>query len=75
MKKLAMLAAFALVSVASSAHAEDKTIKLHDYIVYGRAARPMVVTEVTRLPVASTLSVLQKPLDNRVEQAVRSAPF
>ena len=70
-----MLAAFALVTVASSAHAEDKTIKLNTYVVYGRAARPMVVTEVTRLPVASTLSVLQKPLSNHVEQAVHAAPF
>ncbi len=70
-----MLAAFALVTIASSAHAEDKTIKLKTYIVYGRAARPMVVTEVARLPVASTLSVLQKPLSNHVEQAVHAAPF
>lgn len=70
-----MLAALALVSVASSAHAEDKTIKLDTYVIYGHASRPMVVAEVARLPVASTLGVLQKPVSNHVEQAVHAAPF
>ena len=75
MKKLAPLFAFAIVALASSARADDKTIKLNDYIVYGRAARPMVVTEVTKLPMTSTVSELKQPLVQRVEQAVHSNPF
>ena len=75
MKKLAPLVALAIVALASSARADAKTIKLGDYVVYGRAARPMVVTEVTKLPVTSTLSELKQPLVQRVEQAVHSNPF
>ena len=75
MKKLAPLFAFAIVALASTAHAEDKTIKLDDYIVYGRAARPMAVTEVTKLPVQTTVTELKQPFVQRVEQAVHSNPF
>ena len=75
MRKLALLAAFALVSIASSARADDKTITLQDYIVYGRAARPMAVTEVTKLPMQTTVSDLKQPFVQRVEQAVQSKPF
>lgn len=75
MKKLAPLFAFALVALASTAHAEDKTIKLRDYTIYGRAARPMAVTEVTKLPVQTTVTELKQPLLQRVEQAVHSNPF
>jgi hypothetical protein len=75
MKKLAPLFAFALVALASSARADDKTITLRDYIVYGRAARPMAVTEVTKLPMQTTVSELKQPFVQRVEQAVQSNPF
>jgi hypothetical protein len=75
MKKLASLFAFAVVALASTAHAEDKTIKLNDYIIYGRAARPMAVTEVTKLPVQTTMTELKQPLLQRVEQAVHASPF
>jgi hypothetical protein len=75
MRKLAFFAAFALVSIASSARADDKVIVLKDYIVYGRAPRPMAVAEVTKLPVQTTVSELKQPLVQRVEQAVHSNPF
>jgi hypothetical protein len=75
MKKLAPLFALAFFALAGSARADDKTVVLHDYIVYGRAARPMAVTEVTKLPVQTTVSVLKQPLVQRVEQAVHSNPF
>jgi hypothetical protein len=75
MKKLASLFAFAVVVLASTAHAEDKTIKLDEYIIKGRAARPMAVTEVTKLPVQTTMTELKQPLLQRVEQAVHSNPF
>ena len=75
MKKLASLFAFALVVLASTAHAEDKTIKLGEYKIYGRATRPMAVTEVTKLPVQMTVSELKQPFVQRVEQAVHSNPF
>ena len=75
MKKLAPLFAFALVALASTAHAEDKTIKLRDYTIYGRPGRPMAVTEVTKVPVQTTLTELKQPLLQRVEQAVHSTPF
>ena len=79
MKKLAPLFAFALVALASSARADDKTITLRDYIVYGRVARPMAVTEVTKLANhvsgQTTVSELKQPFVQRVEQAVQSNPF
>ncbi len=79
MKSLVVLAALALVTVASSARADDSsnTLVLKNYVVYGRAARPMAVTEVTKLPMQShaTASELRQPLIQRVEQAVQSKPF
>ena len=75
MKKLAPLFAFALVALASTAHAEDKTIKLGEYKIYGRAARPMTITEVTKLPAQTTVTELKQPFVQRVEQAVHSNPF
>jgi hypothetical protein len=77
MKSLVVLAALALVTLASSARAEDtsKTIVLKDYVVYGRAARPMAVTEVTKLPMQTTVSDLRQPFVQRVELAVQSKPF
>jgi hypothetical protein len=75
MKKLAPLFAFAVFALAGSARAEDKTIKLPDYVIYGRAPRPMAVTEVTKLPVQTTMTELKQPFVQRVEQAVRSNPF
>ncbi len=75
MRKLALLAAFAFVSIASSAYADDKTIVLKDYVVYGRVARPMAVTEVTKLPMQSTVTDLKQPFVQRVELAVQSKPF
>ena len=75
MKKLAPLFAFAVVALASTAHADDKTTKLPEFIVWGRAARPMAVTEVTKLPVQTTVSELKQPFVQRVEQAVQSNPF
>lgn len=75
MKKLAPLFAFAVVALASTAHAEDKVIKLGEYKIYGRVARPMAVTEVTKLPVQTTVTELKQPLVQRVEQAVQSNPF
>jgi tagatose-1,6-bisphosphate aldolase non-catalytic subunit AgaZ/GatZ len=75
MKSFAILAAFAFVSLASSARADDKTIVLKDHIVYGRAARPMAVTELTKLPMQSTVTDLKQPFVQRVEQAVQAKPF
>jgi hypothetical protein len=76
MKKLAPLFAFVVIGcLASTAHAEDKTITTREFIVYGRAARPMAVTEVTKLPVQTTVSELKQPFVQRVEQAVQSNPF
>jgi hypothetical protein len=75
MKKLAPLFAFVVVALASTAHAEDKTVKMPEFIVWGRAARPMAVTEVTKLPVQTTMTELKQPLVQRVEQAVHSNPF
>ena len=75
MKKLAPLLAFAVFALAGSAHAEDKTIKLDEYIIKGRVARPMAVTEVTKLPVQTTVTELKQPLVQRVEQAVHQSPF
>jgi len=75
MKKLALLAACAFVMLASSARADDKTIVLKTYVIHGRADRPLVVTEISRAPVASTLSALNKPLTDHVERAVSSSPF
>ena len=75
MKKLAPLFAFAVVALASTARAEDKTITLKDYVVYGRAARPMVVTETNKVRVTTTVTELKQPFVQRVEQAVHSNPF
>ena len=75
MKKLAPLFAFAVVALASTAHADDKTITIREQKIYGRAARPMAVTEVTKLPVQTTVSELKQPFVQRVEQAVQSNPF
>ena len=75
MKKLAPLFALAVFALAGSARAEDKTIKLDTYVIYGRVARPMAVTEVTKLPVQTTVMELKQPLVQRVEQAVHQSPF
>jgi hypothetical protein len=75
MKKLAPLFAFALVTLASVAHAEDKTIKLDEKIIYGRAARPMAVTETNKVRVQTTVTELKQPFVQRIEQAVQSNPF
>lgn len=75
MKSVALLAALAFVSLASSARADDKTIVLKDYVIYGRAARPMAVTEITKLPMQTTVTDLKQPFVQRVEQAVQSNPF
>lgn len=76
MSKLAALVAVAVVLIGSSARADDTTITLHTYVVYGRAPRPMAVTEVTKLPVTSTVNALvHRAVDNRIEQAVHAAPF
>jgi len=84
MKKLAPLFAFAVVALASTAHADDKvvvlkpamnTIVLRDHVIYGRAPRPMAVTEVTTLPAQTTVTELKQPFVQRVEQAVHASPF
>jgi hypothetical protein len=75
MKSLAILAALAFVTLASSARADNTTIVLKDFIVHGRVARPMAVTEVTKLPMQTTVSELRQPFVQRVEQAVQSKPF
>jgi hypothetical protein len=75
MKKLAPLFAFAVLVLAGSARADDKTIKLNDYTIYGRAVRPMAVTEVTKLPAQTTVTELKQPFVQRVEQAVHANPF
>ncbi len=76
MRKLAFLGAFAFVLVASSsARADDKTIVLKGYIIYGHAPHPIAVAEVTKIPMKTTVTELKQPLVQRVEQAVQSNPF
>ena len=83
MKKLALVA-FAVVGFISvSASADDKTVVLttgpthvmKEQIIIGRPAKPLAATEVSKLPMKSTLTELRQPLANRVEQPVASAPF
>lgn len=70
-----------VVSLATSASAEDKTAKAGGVItvepvrVVGRAPRPQVATEVTRLTPAQHLSELRQPLLDRVEKAIEKSPF
>ena len=75
MKKLALLVAFGVFALAGRARAEDKTIKLNDYVIYGRAPHPVAVAEVTKLPMQMTVTDLKQPFVQRVEQAVHSNPF
>ena len=74
MKKLALLAGFALVSLASSARA-DNTITLHDYIVYGRAPRPLVVVEMPKVPATVAANQAHQSMMQRIEASVHAAPF
>ncbi len=75
MKKLAPLFALAVLVLAGGARADDKTIVLHDYVIYGHAAHPIAVAEVTKLPMKTTVADLKQPFVQRVEQAVHSNPF
>lgn len=79
MKKLALagFAAVALISVSASA--DDKTSgpvhQMKEQIIIGRPAKPLAATEVSTLPMKSTLTELRQPLANRVEQPIANAPF
>jgi len=76
MKKLVSLAAVACALLMSvSARADDKTIVLHDYIVYGRYLHPIAVTDTGKLPMKLTLTELKQPFVGRIEQPVQSSPF
>ena len=68
------LAAFALLAVAASARADDKVIHVKTQVIHGRAARPMVVTEVARIPIGSSLRALRKPLTPGIAAVVARAP-
>jgi hypothetical protein len=82
MKKLAGLAVVVCaMALSPSVRADDKTasltrtIVLHDFTVYGRALRPLAVTDTGKLPVKLTLTTLAQPLLDRIEPPVHAAPF
>ncbi len=83
MNKLA-LAAFVVVALASvSASADDKVVvgssnpthTMKEQIIIGRPAKPLAATEVSALPMKTTLSELRQAFIARVEQPVANAPF
>ena len=74
MKKLAPLFALAVVALAV-ARARTTRHRPHDYVIYGHAAHPIAVAEVTKLPMKTTVADSKQPFVQRVEQAVHSNPF
>ncbi len=76
MKKIVAAALFACAALTSiPASADDKTITLPGYIIYGHPMRPLAVTDTGKLPMKLTLTELKQPFVSRVETPVQTAPF
>ena len=86
---IGLTAAAALVVVAASASAEDKTkgqpadkaapqrgvITLAEVTITGRIQKPIAAVDVNRIQPKLTLAELRQPFLDRIEQAIYKEPF
>jgi hypothetical protein len=75
------LGLLALLTVASSAAAQDKkgggrgVITLAEVTITGRIQKPIAAVDVSRIAPKLTLAELRQPFLDRIEQAIYADPF
>jgi hypothetical protein len=75
------LGLLALLTIASSASAQDKkggargVITLAEVTITGRIQKPIAAVDVSRIAPKLTLAELRQPFLDRIEQAIYSDPF
>jgi hypothetical protein len=81
-KTAATLALLGLLTITSSAAAQDKkagggrgVITLAEVTITGRIQKPIAAVDVSRIAPKLTLAELRQPFLDRIEQAIYSDPF
>jgi len=70
-------AAFAILAVAPSAHAQKKerVITISEVTIVGRVQKPIASVDVNKIQPKLTLAELRQPFLDRIEAATTKDPF